>query len=56
MDPITNLSPSATAAEIKAMLTRVIDFLKNAGHHRDLHQPDPGGSATGADRGGHHLR
>ncbi len=29
MDPITNLSAIANEAEIKAMLTRVIDFLKN---------------------------
>lgn len=29
MDPITNLNPVGTSAEVKAMLTRVIDFLKN---------------------------
>jgi circadian clock protein KaiC len=31
MDPITNLSAVGSAAEIKGMLTRVIDFLKNQG-------------------------
>jgi circadian clock protein KaiC len=31
MDPITNLDAVGTPAQIKAMLTRVIDFLKNQG-------------------------
>jgi circadian clock protein KaiC len=31
MDPITNLTSVGDTAEIKAMLTRVIDFLKNEG-------------------------
>ena len=31
MDPITNLSAVGSEAEIKGMLTRVIDFLKNQG-------------------------
>jgi circadian clock protein KaiC len=31
MDPITNLTSVGDTAEIKAMLTRVIDFLKNQG-------------------------
>ena len=31
IDPITNLMTIGEAGEIKAMLTRVIDFLKNQG-------------------------
>ena len=42
MDPITNLTAVGNDAEIKGMLTRVIDFLKGQGRHHGLHQPDRG--------------
>jgi circadian clock protein KaiC len=31
MDPVTNLDPTGTAAEVTGMLTRLIDFLKRQG-------------------------
>ena len=45
MDPITNLSAVGDDAEIKAMLTRVIDFLKNQGITAIFTSLTSGGSA-----------
>ena len=40
IDPITNLISVGDSDEVKAMLTRLIDFLKSQGITSDLHQPD----------------
>ena len=47
--------PSATAGEVKAMLTRVIDFLKNQGITALFTSLTAGGERARAERGGHLL-
>jgi circadian clock protein KaiC len=46
MDPITNLSAISEAADVKAMLTRVIDYLKNRGVTALFTSLTEGGSAA----------
>ncbi len=48
--PVTNLTRIGDDSEVKAMLTRLIDFLKNQRHHGPVHQSDPGGAVGRAER------
>ena len=40
IDPMTNLLTVGTQMDVRAMLTRMIDFLKMREHHRAVHEPD----------------
>jgi len=48
--PVTNLVEVGSGREVKSMLTRLIDFLKNESNHRDVHQPYLRGSHTWTNR------
>ena len=53
IDPITNLVAVGDLHSVKAMLTRLIDFLKAQAHHRDVHESGVWLGHHGRNRGRH---